>query len=142
MYFLKKGTNPEYIQELIDYLYSTAQKDTDKQVFKWKSVLNEKQKKCYNIALSHGMSSIVIFLSRVINSGAADEKIMEMLFGTVNYILAQEIDFEHYGCCFPSQSLETSSPVSRSRMGWCYGDLGIGIALRQAEKAIKGTPIN
>ncbi|MDR0230817.1 MAG: lanthionine synthetase C family protein [Dysgonamonadaceae bacterium] len=141
LYFLKRKTNPEYIQELIDFLYQTAEKDTDNKTFKWKSVLNQEEKTVgYNIALSHGMSSIVIFLSRVIKNGTINEKILEMLSGVVNYILAQQIDFLQFGSCFPSYSLETSSPsISGSRLAWCYGDLGIGVALWQAGKVLNKT---
>ena len=32
---------------------------------------------------------------------------------------------------------ETSEAVSKSRLAWCYGDLGIGLALWQAGKAVK-----
>jgi len=135
LYFLKSKTNTKYIQELIDYLYLTAVKDSSNRIFKWKSVIDdEKNLLGYNIALSHGMSSIVIFLSRVILNGINDEKIFKMLSGTLNYILNQQIDFMKYGSCFPNHSLESSDNVLKSRLAWCYGDLGIGIALWQAGK--------
>jgi hypothetical protein len=45
----------------------------------------------YNIALSHGISSIVIFLSRMIKKGNKDERVRDMLQGAINYILLQQI---------------------------------------------------
>jgi lantibiotic modifying enzyme len=70
LYFLKKGTNSQYIQELIDFLYHTAEKDTDNQIFKWKSIISyEKNFIGYNLSLSHGISSIIIFLTRTVNVG-------------------------------------------------------------------------
>ena len=133
LYFLKKRTNSEYIQELVDFLYVTAEKEADDQIFKWKSVISiEKNIVGYNIALSHGMTSIIIFLCRVIKSGIHNEKVVKMLSGAINYILAQQIDFSH-GSCFPYYLSEiSSSSVSKSRLAWCYGDLGVGIALWQA----------
>ncbi|GHT84490.1 hypothetical protein FACS18947_2010 [Bacteroidia bacterium] len=136
LYFLKKGNHQEQIQELVDFLYNTAEKDISSKVFKWKSIINvEENIVGYNIALSHGISSIIIFLSRVIKSGIDNEKINEMLSGAVNYVLSQQINFQQYGSYFPSQSLENKNlPISKSRLAWCYGDLGIAIALWQAGK--------
>ncbi|GHU91034.1 hypothetical protein FACS1894155_10190 [Bacteroidia bacterium] len=138
LYFLKKGTYPGYIQELIDFLYYTAEKDAKSQIFKWESVINpEKNLIGYNLALSHGLSSIIIFLSRVVNSGITNEKVIEMLSGAVNYVLSQKRDFSQFGSYFPSYLLKnTSESVSKSRLAWCYGDLGIGMALWLAGKAV------
>ena len=133
LYFLKRKTNPEYIHELVDFLYDTAEKDDEKQTFKWESVVDyEKNLPGYNLALSHGITSIIIFLSRVITSGILNEKIREMLSGAVNYVLLQQKDFSQFGSNFPNYIPKNSSGVlSKSRMAWCYGDLGIGLALWQ-----------
>ncbi|MCL2651257.1 MAG: lanthionine synthetase C family protein [Candidatus Azobacteroides sp.] len=139
LYLLKKGAHPEYIQELIDFLYDTAEKDTDEQIFKWESVIDpEKNLIGYNLALSHGISSIIIFLSRVVKSGMIDEKIIEMLSGAVNYVLSQQMDFLQFGSYFPSYlPINSSKSVSKSRIAWCYGDLGIGVALWQTGKVLE-----
>ena len=136
LYFLKKKSNPECIQELIDFLYQTAEKDTDNQIFKWKSIIDPETNRIgYNLALSHGISSIIIFLSRVINSGRNNEIIVEILSGAVNYVLSQQRDFTQFGSYFPNYIITNSNePVSKSRMAWCYGDLGVGRALWQAGK--------
>ncbi|MDR3220015.1 MAG: lanthionine synthetase C family protein [Dysgonamonadaceae bacterium] len=138
LYFLKKKTNTKYVQELVDFLYNTAEKDTDNQIFKWKSVIDIKENITgYNIALSHGISSIIIFLSRVIKSDMTDKKVHEMLVGAVNYVLSQQLDVLQFGANFPQCSVEGNNfPIKKSRLAWCYGDLGIGIALWQAGKAI------
>ena len=139
LYFLKKGSNKKSILELIDFLYNTAEFDVQKKVCKWKSVISaEKNIIGYNISLSHGISSIIIFLSHVIRSGIIEKKVMEMLNGSVNYVLSQQIDIERFGSCFPSLSLdEKSYPITGSRLAWCYGDLGIAMALWQAGNTIK-----
>ncbi|GHU61896.1 hypothetical protein FACS1894123_01960 [Bacteroidia bacterium] len=136
LYFLKKKTNQEQIQELVDFLYATAEKNIDNKIFKWKSVINiEENIVGYNIALSHGISSIILFLSRVVKSGMINEKISEMLSGAVNYVLSQQIDFRQYGSCFPSLSLENKNgSIFKSRLAWCYGDLGVSMSLWQAGK--------
>lgn len=141
LYFLKRKTNPEYIQKLVDFLYDTAEKDADNQIFKWESIVDhEKNLTGYNLALSHGISSIIIFLSRVVKSGMCDEKIGEMVLGAVNYVLSQQKDFSQFGSYFPSSIIKSSpGSVAKSRLAWCYGDLGIGLALWQAGKTMDNT---
>jgi len=123
---------------LVDFLYDTAEKDVDNQIFKWESVVDhDKNLTGYNLAVCHGISSIIIFLSRVVLSGMDDGKIREMLSGAVNYVLSQQKDVTQFGSYFPSFILINSpDPVSKSRLGWCYGDLGTGLALWQSGKAI------
>jgi len=130
-YFLKKGNNKSPLYELIDFLYNTAEKDIHTKCFKWKSPLSENGELGYNIALSHGMSSIVLFLSHMIKKGFKNDKIFELLENTVNYIFSQERDVNQYGSFFPSQSLENNIEHSKikSRLGWCYGDLGVAYSL-------------
>ncbi|WP_302157971.1 lanthionine synthetase LanC family protein, partial [uncultured Alistipes sp.] len=59
--------------------------------------------------------------------------------GACEYILSQEIDPQRYGNFFPGQSLENDPehPVYFSRLGWCYGDLGVAAALWQAGCALR-----
>ena len=143
LYFLKKGDSNEYIQELIDFLYDTADTDNDRQIFKWESFLKiNKNIAVYNIALCHGVSSIIIFLSRVLKSNIVDKRVLEMMTGAINYILSQEIDFSQFGYSFPGYIQKyTPNPLSSSKMrlAWCYGDLGIGLALWQAGKVVQKT---
>jgi len=138
LYFLKRKTNPEYIQEIVDFLYRTAEKDTTNNIFKWKSVVNSEDNIIgYNLALSHGISSILIFLSRAIRNGIINDQVRELLTGSVNFVFANQKDYTQFGSYFPSYiQINTQNPVSKSRMGWCYGDLGIGLALIQAGKAL------
>jgi lantibiotic modifying enzyme len=66
-----------------------------------------------------------------------NEKVIEMLSGAMNYVLSLQQDFSQFGSYFPSYLLkDTSKYFSKSRLAWCYGDLGIGMALWQAGKAI------
>lgn len=138
LYFLKRKTNQEYIYELIDFLYLTAEKDTKRQIFKWESKINPEDNLIgYNLALSHGISSIIIFLSRVIRSGIINDKIREMLNGAVNFVLSNQKDCTQLGSFFPSYVLKDSPKEDfKSRLGWCYGDLGVGIALLQSGNAM------
>lgn len=84
-----------------------------------------------NIGLAHGMSSIIIFLSKVYKLGIEKVKVSVMLNSAVNYILSQEIKSKTMNQnLFPTMSL--ADEELQSRLGWCYGDLCIGLALWQA----------
>lgn len=114
-----------------------ASKQIDKNGIKWKQVFYDDENKdrvVFNISLPHGLSSIVIFLSKLYKVNA-DSMITELTTGTVNYILSQEIDSKYYGSMFPMTSQESQIEIFGSRLAWCYGDLCIAMALWQAGKA-------
>jgi len=84
------------------------------------------------------MSGIVPLLSKMYNIEGIDKaKTETLLRGAVQYILAQEIDKDKYGSYFSNFALESAPVIPKSRMGWCYGDLGIATVLYQAGKALK-----
>lgn len=85
----------------------------------------------YNIALSHGMSGIIVYLSALYMK-YQHNKVKVLLEGFVNYILQQRIDFAIYGSHFPTR---TKNDLKGSRLAWCYGDLGVCCALYQAASA-------
>lgn len=136
IYFLNQRTNKQLIIDIVDFLYNIAEIDDTRTVFKWQSLINSNTDTGgYNIALSHGVSSIIIFLCDMIKRGIKNEKIRLMLKGSINYVLSQQVDVTKYGCHFPSHSLKHSSTL-KSRLAWCYGDLGIAISLWQAGKLL------
>lgn len=103
---------------------------------KWKCIINNEQNVWgYNISLSHGMSSIILYLCRIYDSGIASGTIKELLEKAMGFILSQRIDPGKYGSYFPSMSLENMVLNERSRLAWCYGDLGVAIAIWHAGKA-------
>lgn len=124
---------------LLGYLQNTAIMDSYLQTVKWVEK-NEKGK--FNISLSHGMSSILIFLCRLYNLNLEKKNdILKMLQFLVNYILNQKQDHKVYGSFFPSLSLE-DNPPAKSRLAWCYGDLGVCQALWKANAILKNGNIS
>ncbi|MCL2289636.1 MAG: lanthionine synthetase C family protein [Bacteroidetes bacterium] len=106
---------------------------------KWISTLgNHDPKWGYNISLSHGMASIVVILAKLYKINGIDRgKTEKLLRGAVKYVLAQEIDKDKYGSHFTNFALESTSTIHKSRLAWCYGDLGIASALYQAGIALQ-----
>lgn len=131
-FYMLKKSNYVIVKKVINLLYDIAEKYSFVKVFKWKYLLEEGNIHKYNISLSHGMSSIIIFIIRVMRSypDIEKEKCEEMLYGAINYIKSQEIDVNKYGSFFPYQSIKNSSELqSGSRLAWCYGDLGVAYSL-------------
>lgn len=131
------GEAPEYmLKKIILHLEKTK-----KQLFNsiyWR--LNEKdQNKQYNISLSHGSASVMLLLAKMstcISDDPYNSMIKNMLEGNINYMLSQEQDPEKYKSYFPTFPKETDSTNSMSRLAWCYGDPGIGMALKQTAEIL------
>ena len=127
LYFIKRKRQ-DYLHHLIQALAIIANQDGNG--LKWQSVIDhEEGTKGFNIALSHGSSSIVLILCKILQIMPEEENIKTMLTGAVNYILNQEISVEQYGCFFPSLSLESQLELFKTRLAWCYGDLGVALAI-------------
>ncbi|NQT77428.1 MAG: lanthionine synthetase C family protein [Bacteroidetes bacterium] len=139
LYFLRTEgliPDPSYLKNMLHELEKHAEIDTDGSI-KWISVLDsETGRKGYNISLSHGISSIIIMLSKILTAGIASGKCRHMIRGSLKYLERQELDRNQYISFFPSWALESTEEVSNSRLAWCYGDLGIGLAFLTAGKAL------
>ncbi len=140
-YFLKRmerTKNPvlrsqysEYVKELVSELDLMAITEGDSK--KWESILNpEKGNKGYNLSLSHGISSIICFLSKAHTNKISSKVASTLLNGAVNFLK----DFEDTGrsniSLFPSWIEQNKTLEYNSRLAWCYGDIGIGLAIRSA----------
>jgi len=69
-------------------------------------------------------------ISQTLSSQVAQE------IGLLSGLGGQEIDKDKYGSYFSSFALESTSINTKSRLGWCYGDLGIASVLYQAGKVL------
>jgi lantibiotic modifying enzyme len=131
---LSKKESKDYLIELVDLLDKISHQKGEGKIA-WESVLDhEKGTKGYNLSLSHGIASIIVFLAKMLEKGIFIEKVSHLLNGAVNYLLSYTLDPKKYHSHFPSWISE-ENPSSPSRLAWCYGDLGIGMALLQAGRA-------
>ncbi len=135
LYFNSRKEQTLEVIEIINKLHASA--DASNKTLKWKSQNFKTGTFKYNIGLSHGIPSIVVFLSKVLKNYSIDNNSCNLIQGAVNYILAQEIDKDAYGSFFPDFAIESSKIVHKSRLAWCYGDLGIAMALWQAGVALQ-----
>lgn len=139
-YFLyRKNTNAKrVISKLINKLEEISENENGG--IKWISKTNIIDNTWgYNISMSHGISSIIAFLSKVINHGYGNVNAFNMLVGSVNYVLSQINTDNTIISSFPSFSKADSNP--QSRLAWCYGDLGIASSLFAASNVMKDSEL-
>ncbi len=137
LYLISRGKTSNIFQnleKLIDRLDNLSEEDTNG--IKWKSIIDHKTNEIgYNISLSHGMSSVIILLSKLYKEEINMQKTIKLVEEAVNYILGQKLNNKEYNSLYPSFSVESSKQQVSSRLAWCYGDLGISVALWQASQA-------
>ena len=133
LYFYKRETcvnRVKYLSDFVEELDKIAHKDENG--IRWLSELNREENiKGYNLSLSHGIASIIVFLSKLNKAEIANEQVSWLLRGAVKYLLNQQLDTSVFKSNFPPV-VSSSEALTHSRLAWCYGDLGIGIALWQA----------
>lgn len=124
------------LSDILCHLLSNCERDHGR--IKW-PLPETKWVKRYNISLSHGCSSTLVLLCRMLQmpelKQSMGDSILELIHGVVDYIMFNRVDHQKCGCWFASSSLECEQPY-RSRLAWCYGDLGIAVALYHAAHVI------
>ncbi len=75
----------------------------------------------HNLGLAHGVPAVIHFLSEAVFAGVSVHRALPLLEGAMQWLMAQES---------PPGSLSrfgwfAGSSAGPSRLGWCYGDLGI-----------------
>lgn len=144
-YFLKRYKNAQsttnkekyltLLKETMDYLMESS--IVEGECIKWKSILDpDKGTMGYNLSLSHGISSIINYLSRLNNIQELKKSSESLLIGAVNYVISHQNKSPIYYSLFPSWIEENVNPKYNSRMAWCYGDLGIAVSLLKAGKSL------
>ncbi len=101
--------------------------------------------KNFNISLSHGMSGVLIFLCQLYKKRLLgkemQEKIFDLIQNSTNFLITQRLDPTLNGSCFPSLSLINKTNGTYSRLAWCYGDLGIAMALLNASNILNNESV-
>ena len=125
-----------YLSESISALEKLA--ISESATLKWKSTLDiQKGNQGYNLSLSHGISSILNFLSRLHAIETFRDATEKLVIGSANYILGFEKKDQENLSLFPSW-IEKGIPLEyNSRLAWCYGDLGIGLSIWRAGMSLE-----
>ncbi|MHA7055677.1 lanthionine synthetase C family protein [Aquimarina sp. M1] len=125
----------EYLLHLVKALENSSIRD-QRGVF-WKYELHKKDGlHGTNLSLSHGMASVINFLSRLYRYEDFQESVIDILIGATTFIIHCKYPDENQSSLFPSWVYPEMEAYTGSRLAWCYGDLGIGISLWKVGKAL------
>jgi lantibiotic biosynthesis protein len=126
-----------YTNNLIDKLEEICIRD-ENDAYKWKSTIymGNYRAEGYNLGLSHGITGIIAFLTKTYKKGINQAKSKKMLEGAIKYLLQNQNDLMVQDCYFPSW-IGDGNANRKSRLGWCYGDLGIAVTLYNAAKVLE-----
>lgn len=88
-----------------------------------------------NLSLSHGISSIMLYLAKIYNLGHCREATMQLIEGSIDFIF-QHPYHDSTKCKFPNKVFHNIGNGEftkglNSRIAWCYGDLGLAVSLMQ-----------
>ncbi|WP_114936597.1 lanthionine synthetase LanC family protein [Mucilaginibacter endophyticus] len=133
-YFLARG-NPGPVAEIIDYLDHVKVSRGDQVM--WKRQKEGESRAYYDLGLAHGAAGLLRFFSSCVKSKIREADCRRLMDGTVRFILANVRDPRLTGSCFPNMiSVDDyhagRQMQTRSRLAWCYGDLGIWYTLYSA----------
>lgn len=91
----------------------------------------------YNLGLAHGVPGVIAVLGQACARGVAVEKAWPLLDGAVRWMLSHELQGNNGACRFPSNVEHHDDPSGPyTRVSWCYGDLGIALALLWAARSV------
>ncbi len=131
VYFLerlkKDKSASKYLNTILIFLNSTIV--IDGQEGYWYNI--NKGNKVIDYGIAHGMPSIIIFLTKLYSSNINRTLVERLLIkGCNHFIKIGKLSKDAY---FP----QTSNDIENSRLAWCYGDLGVAIALLEAGQILK-----
>ncbi|WP_440133844.1 lanthionine synthetase C family protein [Chitinophaga sancti] len=131
VYFLEKETPSPWLTQVVTALEATAvplpQGISWEDHFSRQSVPSLPDEPCYNLGVAHGVPAISTILSRIkakgIDTGHLLEKSLDWLQSAANPAASPSL----YPTLVNNEGVALTT--SHSRMGWCYGDLPVAMAL-------------
>lgn len=87
----------------------------------------------YDLGLAHGMAGIAAMLARYLAAGFERDRSARLLAGCISFLLATPSP-----ACgrFGAIIARGSESAVGTRMAWCYGDVGVALALFAAARAL------
>jgi lantibiotic modifying enzyme len=137
IYMLDYCLDKRYIKIYVDSLFDNAIWESDNSCY-WifysfnedKQIL-EYTENIVNLGLAHGMTGIISVLSKIHALGIEKEKTYLLIQGAINYVLKTESYTQISQFC-GIVNTEGNEKQNSSRLGWCYGDLGVGLSILKA----------
>lgn len=134
---LPRPTGVACVERVIDHLEATAV--TGEQGVAWFSrpgwsplLTVDFPRGYFDTGVAHGQAGIIAFLGRACAAGVHVHKARPLLDQAVAWLLNQKADAAYV---FPD-CVTADKQKGRTRLGWCYGDLGIAAALLGAARNV------
>lgn len=131
-----------FLTEILNTL-SKISKSNDKGVYWEESTFylkeHEKDKKIINLSLAHGIASKIVLFSKLYMQDIDINLSKHLLKESVKFLLNSKNPANSISI-FPTR-IGVDDESNYSRLAWCYGDLGICIALWQAGEALQDETI-
>jgi lantibiotic modifying enzyme len=137
-YFLERLPHPtaeKYLTAVVMHLQRTAMEN--EHGIRWKDHFSRTSRElenqdCFNLGLAHGIPAIITILGMIYEKGIAADTALTLIDRSVAWLLAVQNEPETgVTSLYPSLiGMENEALHGKqSRLGWCYGDLGIAITL-------------
>lgn len=135
LYFIEKKQSSPYLDKLVKQLSELAAQDRSGvwQDHFSKTSLGRPDETVYNLGMAHGIPSIISVLGLIHHHKGIDTS--TLLEQSINWLLStRNKPEEGITALYPVLVNEERQAVTgkQSRIGWCYGDLGIATTLMNA----------
>lgn len=148
LYWLERETCTEYLREALQLLekhvirneYGTSW--LNQRAFYLKSTIPDYQE--VNFSLSHGLVSIIHFLTMLHAKDIEPNKCQEMIMDTVKFIKnypSEKNAISEFPGRITVDSDGNYNIGSPTRLAWCYGDLGMAVVFLQAGLQLEDTAL-
>ncbi|WP_157579233.1 lanthionine synthetase C family protein [Spirosoma montaniterrae] len=128
LYCLSRGgVMDDTLRRVVEGLVQTADHRPEGLTWRYYGQAEER----YSLGLSHGIPGVIAFLSRLLTRSFMPHIVRPLLIDTIRWLLSQENQAgqeRHFPRFVPDRD--------PSRLGWCYGDMGVAIALWPAAQAL------
>ncbi|RMG43965.1 MAG: hypothetical protein D6718_11080 [Acidobacteria bacterium] len=128
---LERGGNREAgraLEEAVRRIVRRAERDGSG--VRWATPFGDYE---YNLGLAHGVPGVAAFLARAAAAGPGDdEELRSVISGALRWTWRMQ---RRGGALrFPAMTGRAAGRPARSRLGWCYGDLGVASAMAMASR--------
>ncbi|WP_212003586.1 lanthionine synthetase C family protein [Chitinophaga sp. HK235] len=150
LYFLGRppAVAQQYLEKLVGHLAGSAHRLPTgiawKDQFSSQSHRNQEEN-LYNLGLSHGVPAIIAILCRIYEKGIARDVTHGLIEDATRWVLSNRKAAGGKGKSLYPTLTNAANVISgdvNSRLGWCYGDLGIATMLLGAGKRLQKPAYN
>lgn len=123
-----------YFEEVVAALDATAIQYRENAVY-WEYLYTQTPGQGVSLGLCHGSPSVISFLGKLCQLGVAIEASQALIRKAVRF-MQLHCDAGRMDCNYPSLVHPGAlPPYDPTRLGWCYGDMGIAVSLIHAFNA-------